>query len=89
MLAITALRLTSPALRLKLLGLGLGVDFKALESTFTQLEAFEMSIGLSLASTASAFRHSSLRILHLRNLSGEGIHLQYLIQQLPSFERSA
>jgi hypothetical protein len=80
---MTTLGVTLPALKLTLSGLVAKVDLKALQSMFPQLEAFEMSVALSLESPVPPFRHVSLQTLRLSSLAGEGVHLQHLIQQLP------
>ncbi|KAH6883689.1 hypothetical protein BKA70DRAFT_1341880 [Coprinopsis sp. MPI-PUGE-AT-0042] len=73
--------LTCSARKLTVQG-GWKVDLQALGPAFPSLEALEVGIPLSL-NTIPPFCHPSLTTLQLSGLSGQGIYLRRLIQELP------
>ncbi|KAH6912404.1 hypothetical protein BKA70DRAFT_1267399, partial [Coprinopsis sp. MPI-PUGE-AT-0042] len=74
--------LTCPALRLRVSGTWVA-DLRGIGSALPNLEALDMWIPL-LLEPIPPFRHTSLLTLHLSDLLGQGVHLQKLIQELPS-----
>ncbi|KAH6912376.1 hypothetical protein BKA70DRAFT_1267345 [Coprinopsis sp. MPI-PUGE-AT-0042] len=78
---LTSSGLTCSARKLTVQG-GWEVELQALGPSFSSLEALEVGIPLSL-NPIPPFCHPSLTTLQLNDLSGQGIYLRRLIQELP------